>query len=299
MIILDPDLDPESPRGRRPVRGGSNRAPKAIVAKRSGASAAKLDPKINPREIQLPTARTLSRFLSSAQTAVRLKGQVTVLLTTDEAIRKLNRQFRGKNKATDVLSFPAEGVGAQGLAGDLAISVTTAMGQAAEQGHSLSTEIKVLVLHGLLHLAGYDHEIDEGKMARRERKLREMLKLPQGLIERAVQPKRAATRGAGKHSAGAKAQLSSGVGNLRAKARTLRGAKAQLSSGAGNVRAKARTLRGAKAQLSSGVGNVRAKARTLRGAKAQLSLDTRAVRLKPHPFKTVLKTRPAAKAKRR
>jgi len=116
---------------------------------------------------------------------VPLKGQVTVLLTTDAAIAKLNKQFRGKNKATDVLSFPAsDGPGAEGLAGDLAISVTTALGQAAEQGHSLSTEIKVLVLHGLLHLAGFDHEADEGQMARRERLLRAKLKLPQGLIER-------------------------------------------------------------------------------------------------------------------
>jgi probable rRNA maturation factor len=113
-----------------------------------------------------------------------------VLLTTDAAIRGLNRRFRGKNKATDVLSFPAEGpipgLSAEGIAGDIAISVTTALGQAAEQGHSLSTEIKVLILHGLLHLAGYDHEADAGQMARRERLLRGKLGLPQGLIERAV-----------------------------------------------------------------------------------------------------------------
>ena len=108
-----------------------------------------------------------------------------MLLTTDAAIRKLNRQFRGKNKATDVLSFPAEGIGAEEIAGDLAISVTTARRQAVEQGHSLSTEIKVLILHGLLHLAGYDHETDDGQMARRERLLRGKLGLPQGLIERA------------------------------------------------------------------------------------------------------------------
>ena len=132
--------------------------------------------------------------MSEAQAAVRLKGQVTVLLTTDAAIRKLNRQFRGKNKATDVLSFPAEGVGAEEIAGDLAISVTTALGQAAEQGHSLSTEIKVLILHGLLHLAGYDHEADAGQMARRERLLRAKLGLPQGLIERAEAPKTLASK---------------------------------------------------------------------------------------------------------
>lgn len=177
MIFLDPDLKPAP-------------ATKATSTKRPGASATKPKSKATPSDIQLPSARILSRFLAAAQTAVRLKGEVTVLLTTDEAIRKLNRQFRGKDKATDVLSFPAKGLGAEGIAGDLAISVTTAMGQAAEQGHSLSTEIKVLVLHGLLHLAGYDHEVDAGKMARRERKLRGELKLPQGLIERATKAKR-------------------------------------------------------------------------------------------------------------
>jgi probable rRNA maturation factor len=115
-----------------------------------------------------------------------LRGEVTVLLTTDAAMRKLNRQFRGKNKATDVLSFPAEGIGAEEIAGDLAISVSTALCQAAERNHSLSTEIKVLILHGLLHLAGHDHEADEGKMARSERLIRTRLGLPQSLIERAA-----------------------------------------------------------------------------------------------------------------
>ena len=171
MILLDPDLD-------------SDPSPTAKSAKPSAARPSASSSKSANRDFKLPSARTLARFLSAAQAAVRLRGQVTVLLTTDAAIRKLNRQFRGKNKATDVLSFPAEGPGAQGIAGDLAISVTTALGQATEQGHSLCTEIKVLILHGLLHLAGYDHEVDDGKMARRERLLRAKLKLPQGLIER-------------------------------------------------------------------------------------------------------------------
>ena len=129
-----------------------------------------------------PSARTLARFLTQAQAAVRLRGQVTVLLTTDAAIRRLNRRFRGKNKATDVLSFPADAAqpAREKIAGDLAISVPTALRQAAEQGHSLSTEIKVLILHGLLHLAGYDHEADTGQMARRERLLRARLRLPAG-----------------------------------------------------------------------------------------------------------------------
>jgi probable rRNA maturation factor len=238
MIILDPDLDPDP-------------APKPASTKRSGVSASKAKSKANPNEIQLPSARTLSRFLAAAQTAVRLKGQVTVLLTTDAAIRKLNRKFRGKNKATDVLSFTAEGLGAQGVAGDLAISVTTAMGQATEQGHSLSTEIKVLVLHGLLHLAGYDHEVDNGKMARRERLLRAKLKLPQGLIERAGLPKQVATRTAAKHPAGAKAHVSFRPFSARLKSCPV----TELSG----TPAEENVSSGAEAQESCEVANVRAK----------------------------------------
>lgn len=162
--------------------------------KPSAASA----PAANSRNLLLPSARTVARFLAQAQTAVGLRGQVTVLLTTDVAIRKLNRQFRGKNKATDVLSFPSagplRGSGAEQIAGDLAISVTTALSQAVEQGHLLSTEIKVLILHGLLHLAGYDHEADNGKMARREKVLRARLRLPQGLIERTEAPAASASK---------------------------------------------------------------------------------------------------------
>jgi probable rRNA maturation factor len=135
---------------------------------------------------RIPSVRTLAKFAAEAQAAVRLRGEVNILLTTDKAIRKLNRDFRGKDKATDVLSFPAEaGFVAAEIAGDLAISVETALKQARAQGHALTCELKVLVLHGLLHLAGYDHETDTGQMARRERKLREKLRLPVGLIERA------------------------------------------------------------------------------------------------------------------
>jgi len=176
--------------GQRPVHGDPNLAPalKPTSAKRVGVRTVAKESMTTDRDVRLPSARTLGRFLALAQTAVRLKGQVTILLTTDAAIKKLNRQFRGKNKATDVLSFPASGPAAEGMAGDLAISVTTALGQAMEQGHSLSTEIKVLILHGLLHLAGYDHEADEGQMARREKRLRAKLRLPAGLIERIEVP---------------------------------------------------------------------------------------------------------------
>jgi len=138
---------------------------------------------------RLPAAQTLTRFLRRAQAEVRLRGAVSVLLTTDAAIRRLNKTFRGKNKATDVLSFPADLIPglarSQQPAGDLAISVETASKQAREHGHALATEIKILMLHGLLHLVGYDHESDNGQMARREQALRKKLALPLGLIERA------------------------------------------------------------------------------------------------------------------
>jgi probable rRNA maturation factor len=155
-------------------------APTRSLAKKTAAPG----PSALKRNLCLPSARTLAHFLAEAQAAVRLKGEVTVLLTSGASIRRLNRQFRGKDKATDVLSFPADGIGAEEIAGDLAISVPTALKQAIEQGHPLATEIKVLILHGLLHLAGYDHEADKGKMARREGQLRAKLGLPHGLIER-------------------------------------------------------------------------------------------------------------------
>ncbi len=153
MILLDPDLEPDP----APQRRGTS-------------------------------TRALARFLDEAQTAVGLLGQVTVLLTTDAAIRDLNRRFRGKDEATDVLSFPANRLQntkpAERVAGDLAIGVETARKQATEQRHTLGVELRVLILHGLLHLAGYDHETDAGKMQRREGQLRAKLGLPQGLIER-------------------------------------------------------------------------------------------------------------------
>ncbi len=113
----------------------------------------------------------LARFLNRARTAVALEGEVDVLLTSDAEIKRLNKAFRGKNQATDVLSFPAPAE-AEGVAGDLAVSLDTAARQAEEQGHSLRDELRILLLHGLLHLAGEDHETDEGEMAAREATLR-------------------------------------------------------------------------------------------------------------------------------
>ena len=135
-----------------------------------------------------PLIRSLTRFLDRARAAVGLTGRVDVLLSTDAELRRLNRSFRGKDEATDVLSFPAEPI--PGLpsehqrAGDLAVSLETAARQAEEHGHSLATELRVLLLHGLLHLQGLDHEADTGEMAARERTLRGRFRLPCTLIAR-------------------------------------------------------------------------------------------------------------------
>jgi probable rRNA maturation factor len=135
----------------------------------------------------------LERFLRAARAAAGLKGSVDVLLTGDEEIRGLNKKFRGKDKPTDVLSFPAlqaagragKTAGASRTAGDLAISVETAAVQAKAYGHSTMEEAKILMLHGVLHLAGHDHAHDSGEMQRLEEKLRRQLKLPPSLTERA------------------------------------------------------------------------------------------------------------------
>lgn len=135
------------------------------------------------------TRRGLEIFLAEAVRSAKLTGSVSVLLAGDAEIRRLNREFRGKDKATDVLSFPAgENQGRSRSAGDLAVSVETASREAALRGHPLETELRILLLHGVLHLAGFDHETDNGEMARKENALRKKLGLQQGLIERAATP---------------------------------------------------------------------------------------------------------------
>jgi probable rRNA maturation factor len=128
--------------------------------------------------------KELEQFLRSAARTVGLAGEVNVRITSDQEMRRLNRQFRGKNKSTDVLSFPASSNGKSSLAGDIAISLQIATANAQALGHTLESEIKILLLHGLLHLAGHDHEADRGEMAALEQKLRAKLKLPLGLIAR-------------------------------------------------------------------------------------------------------------------
>ena len=126
------------------------------------------------------TLHTLSRWLRRVAPA-RARGHVTVALVPDRRIQELNRNFRGKDAATDVLSFPA---GEPGMLGDVLIARGVARRQARGAGHDLPTEIRVLALHGLLHLLGYDHEHDGGRMARLEARLRRKGGLREGLIER-------------------------------------------------------------------------------------------------------------------
>jgi len=116
------------------------------------------------------------------------RGHVTVALVSDRRMRTLNRAFRGVDHVTDVLSFPTAPTPGRpdDALGDVVIAAGVAARQAVTAGHALRTELRVLALHGLLHLLGYDHEHDDGVMARTERRLRRRGQLREGLIERAA-----------------------------------------------------------------------------------------------------------------
>ena len=122
----------------------------------------------------------LARWLESIAPA-RARGSLTVAIVPDGRVRVLNRLYRGTDRPTDVLSFPA---GEPDQLGDVVIALGVARKQASAAGHSLGTELRVLALHGLLHLLGYDHETDSGQMRRIERRLRAAGGLREGLIER-------------------------------------------------------------------------------------------------------------------
>lgn len=126
----------------------------------------------------------LSRWLAGAAPA-SARGEVTIALISDGAMRRLNAAYRNADYATDVLSFPSE---EPGHLGDIAIATGVAARQARRLGHHERVERKVLALHGLLHLLGYDHEADTGAMARVEERLRRKAGLPAGLISRAGRP---------------------------------------------------------------------------------------------------------------
>ena len=123
-------------------------------------------------------AGRLRRVLADAARALRVQGEVALVLTGDRAVRTLNARYRGKDKPTDVLSFPGPG-GEAGL-GDIVISVETAARNAKEYGRTLPQELDILALHGFLHVLGYDHETDDGTMDRLERRLRRRLLAPGG-----------------------------------------------------------------------------------------------------------------------
>ena len=144
------------------------------------------------------TPAGLARFL--AQIApTRATGELCVAVISDARMRALNRQFRGVDAVTDVLSFPSSDVARSSAAavaflGDIVIAEGTAKRQAKEHGHTLKVEIQTLALHGLLHLLGYDHETDDGRMARAEARLRRKAGLPHGLIGRPPAPAKSSRR---------------------------------------------------------------------------------------------------------
>jgi probable rRNA maturation factor len=155
----------------------------------------------------MAATRGLAAWLARAAPAAA-RGEVTVALVSDGRMRTLNRSFRNQDYATDVLSFPmmarregsaplarpgahqrevtrTETPGSNpGMLGDIVIATGVATRQANKAGHAVATEVKVLALHGLLHLLGYDHDADAGEMARAEARLRKKAGLKEGLIQR-------------------------------------------------------------------------------------------------------------------
>lgn len=177
----------------------------------SGGGRARLIAEVTASGVHRGLAGGLGRWLARAAPA-RARGAVTIALVSDAAIRRLNRTYRGIDRPTDVLSFPAADDGPayvgrvdlrragaayvgrvdlrraarrRAFLGDIAISVHSARRQAREQGHAPRDEIRILALHGLLHLLGYDHDADRGEMARVEERLRRRAGLPAGLLARA------------------------------------------------------------------------------------------------------------------
>ena len=124
------------------------------------------------RRRRVPAAR-LRRLIREAGRALRVSGEVALVLTSDAPVRRLNARYRHQDKPTDVLSFPGPG-GEAGL-GDIVISLDTAARNAPRFGRTLNQELQILTLHGFLHVLGYDHETDDGTMDRLESRLRRRL----------------------------------------------------------------------------------------------------------------------------
>ena len=135
---------------------------------------------INRQRAHKISTKSWQHFTKHTLAAINpAKSSATIVFVSDAAIKKLNRQFRGKNSATDVLSFPMRPesfeAGTQSNLGEVVISVARAARQAKENGLTFKNEVEQLILHGLLHLNGYDHETDDGEMNRMELKLRRKL----------------------------------------------------------------------------------------------------------------------------
>src|SRR5690349_20386163 len=139
-------------------------------------SAMKSDPLISFRRANAGINRKkLEAFAAALRERVARRRDFHCIVTGDAELRRLNKQFRGKDAPTDVLSFPS---GTANPIGDLAISLACARRQAREYGHTIDDEIRILMLHGVLHLTGLDHETDSGEMARAESRWRRKLALP-------------------------------------------------------------------------------------------------------------------------
>jgi probable rRNA maturation factor len=135
------------------------------------------------RPVTQGDAAGLGRWLARAAPRAA-RGAMAIAIVSDERMRALNRRFRRKDRVTDVLSFTPFGGTSLDLLGDLAIARGLAARQARRHGHSLRVELRILALHGLLHLLGYDHDTDRGEMSRLEGRLRRRAGLPSGLIAR-------------------------------------------------------------------------------------------------------------------
>lgn len=147
--------------GRRPVKAAAVEPAELGIAVQ------------NPQAYRDVRARTLETWLRAlVQSVAPQGGSLAARLTSDAEVRRLNRRFRGLDKPTDVLSFPGENTTEGYHVGDIVIAVPTARRQAGAAGHALGRELRTLLLHGLLHCLGYDHEADDGEMARRESRLR-------------------------------------------------------------------------------------------------------------------------------
>jgi probable rRNA maturation factor len=140
---------------------------------------------LNRQRLAHIDARRVASLAHATLGAVgRPDAKLTVVLVRDRTMRDLNRRYRGQDRATDVLSFAAQdeaegdqpaSIEEQEFLGDIVVSVDTARLQAVEAGHSLERELDELVMHGVLHLCGYDHETDRGEMNKLEFRLRRKL----------------------------------------------------------------------------------------------------------------------------